>query len=476
MPARPHPALVAAAIGALALFGAGVLWAIEPFSDRGPPVIREGALLTVDREALAEIDLGVVHEELIPEWVVSSGPMQRMHFSRIRRAVGRDRNLGALLDRMELLFEADPVLNATELLGLVRTWNAYLDKAGEPWRLAGEVRVGDGGGQLLLKSYRVIFEGSVQTDEASFDAEIRRRVDRTTLVDAWLGRMHDHTDGMVVLLDQVTAFSLDQIWPMIDPALAGDLDPLAAAFAPAIREEVAAWMSPEEVDALVATASDRFWMNRAADAIHGRHQCGSAFYVARVPWNGMSPRDLATLQQNAARGAGQACPDVTETEALVFAVRSGHLRRTPDVHPALEHLVGLMANAVVVHEARHAADDLALDGQPIACIGCPEGTSHTAALEGSAYAASFAHPSHGALSMYQACALDAEWVPDRAAMVEFLAQRMHGTDEGGCAAGPPPDLAARARALQREIFDNEAPIVVSDFPSSLPVSAAYTSP
>jgi hypothetical protein len=466
------------AVPTLAL-GAGLVWALE--ADPGPPEIREGALLTVDREALAAVDLAAVHEELVPDWVVSSGGMKRMQFGRIRREAGKDRNLGALLDRMEVLFEADPVLNSAELLGLVRTWNAYLATAGEPWRLAGEVQIGDGGGQLLLKSYRVIWdEGEVRVGEAPFAAEIRRRVDRTTLVDAWLGHMHDPNDGVVVLLDRVTSFSLDQLWPMLDPLLEPELDPLSRAFAPSVRAEVAAWLTAEELAALEATAEDRYWMNRAAAAIHGRHQCGSAFYVARVPWNGMSPRDLATIQQTAAMGLDAPCPDVTETEALVFAVRSHHVRRTPNVREALEHLVGLTAHAVAVHEARHAADDLALQGQPIPCVGCPPETTHLAALEGSAYAASFAHPAHGAISMYQACALDPDWVPDRAAMVEFLVRRLNGG--AGCGAGPGSplwtegDRASRAAALQEEVFGRAEPVVVSDFPTSLPVNAEYGAP
>lgn len=470
------PSRAAWALGAVltVILGAGLVWALDEV-DRGPPEIRAGATLVVDREALAAVDLAAVHEELVPDWVVSSGGMKPMQFRRIRREAGKDPNLGALLDRMEVLFEADPVLNATELLGLVRTWNAYLATAGEPWRLAGEVQVGDGGGQLLLKSYRVIWdEGEVRVGERPFDAEIRRRVDRTTLVDAWLGQMHDPADGLVVLLDRVTAFSLDQLWPMLDPLLEGELDPLARAFAPAVRAEVAAWLSAEELAALQATAEDRYWMNRAAEAIHGRHQCGSAFYVARVPWNGLSPRDLATLQQAAAEGVGDPCPDVTETEALLFAVRSSHVRREPLVRQALEHLVGLTAHAVAVHEARHAADDAALAGQPIPCVGCPAETTHLAALEGSAYAASFAHPDHGAVSMYQACALDPAWVPDRAAMVAFLVRRMN--DGRGCAAGPPAARAGRADALQVEIFGRSDPIVVSDFPTSLPVSAEYGAP
>lgn len=443
----------------------GIGAAVAPMAWRSrPPVITNGAQLTIDRDALSHIDLQLVHEELIPDWVVSSGGMKRMHFERMLREVTPDENLTALLARIRVLFEADPVLHATELLSLVRVWNQYLTKADQPWRLAGEVRVGDQGGVFYLKAYRVISEGStVRVGEQSFAAEIRRRVDATTLVDGWLGSMHDHNDGIVILLDSVKQFALDQVWVMLDPYLDEQLDPMAKTFAPAVRREVESELGAELFAALQHTAEDRYWMNRAVDAIHARHACGSAFVVARVPWNGMSPRDIATLQLHAATPS--ACPDVTETEALLFAVRSQHVRAEPRIQEAVERLLGVVAGAVLVHEARHAADDRALMGQSVSCMGCPDDTSHVVALEGSAYAASFAHPRTAALSMYQACALDAAQVPDRVAMVHFIADRII---EGGCAKAPPEDLADRASEIERRVFGRSERIEIIDFPVSLP--------
>jgi hypothetical protein len=176
---------------------------------------------------------------------------------------------------------------------------------------------------------------------------------------------------------------------------------------------------------------------------------------------------VATLQIAASGAESSACPDVTEAEWQLFAARSAHLRGIPGLREALEHLVGFVAGAVVVHEARHAADDAVLAGQGISCVGCPEGTSHRSALEGSAYLASFADPVHGALAMYQACALDPEWVPDRVAMVSWLAERLGG----GCEGGSPVDRAARAAALEGEIFGRSEPVEVVDFPTSLPVGS-----
>lgn len=435
-----------------------------------PPAVHDGALLVLDREALARVDLRLVHEELVPGWVVASGGVKGLHFDRLRREAGKDPNLGALLDRIEVLVAADPVLNAQELLAIVRAWNEYLAKAGEPWRLSGEVQVDGRGGRWVMKCYRVLFDaGKVAVGERAYRAEVRRRVDDISQPDVWLGHMHDHTDGVVVLLDRITAFTLDKVWPMLDPVLEAELDPLSRAFAPAVRAEVAAALSSDHVAALAATAEDRMWLLRAAESVHARHQCGSAFVVARVPWNGLSSRDLATLQLHVSEGAP--CPDVTEHEVLVFSARSWHLRQTEGLREGLEELVGFVAGSVVVHEARHAADDDALAGQRIPCIGCPPETSHVGALEGSAYLASFADPQHGQLALYQACGLDPELVPERAAMVRFLAERL-----GGSCEAPPGDLAARARDLEVAIFGRTEPIALADFPAALPVSSEYPQP
>lgn len=434
-----------------------------------PPEIRDGAILVVDREALASVDLALIHEEIVADWVVARGGIKELHWEHLHREASQDPNLGALLDRMAVLIEADPVLNAEELLALIRAWNVYLEKAGEPWRLSGEVSLGAEGGTLRLKSYRVLLDdGLVRVGEAMFPVSVRRRVDNTTQIDAWLGHVHSHDEGVVLLLDRLTSFALDRVWPMLDPVLDEAHDPLQRTFAPAVRAEVARILSPEQLRALEATAEDRLWLIRAAESVHARHRCGSQFLVSRVPWDGLSPRDLATLQLHAARGGDEPCPDVTQREALVFATRSHHVRRQPGVEEALQRLVGWVASAVAVHEARHAADVAQGARSGLSCLGCPDELTHTGVLEGSAYLASFAHPGSAALSLFQACGLDEALVPDRAAMVAFLAERLV---PGGCAATPDPGLPERARALEHEIFRRSESIEIVELPEALPVSS-----
>lgn len=460
----------ATVLAAAVLTGCALLAAAAWLAPGPPevPEIRAGAVLTLDRPGLAQVDLAAVHERLIPEWILATGGVEDLQFDRLRREAGRDRNLGALLDRMALLAEADPVLNARELLGLVETWNAYLSAAGEPWRLAGEIRVGGEGAQWRLKSYRIVLDdASAEVAGRSYRVEIRRRVDETTLVDTWLGHVHDHQDGVVVLLDAILSLSLDRVWPLLDPALDAELDPVMAGRATALRAEVARALPAPAVEALAATAEDRFWMLRAADAVHARHQCGSQFLIAKVPWNGMEARDLATLQLHADTAGTHPCPDVTGTEALLFAARSYHLRATSGLKDALERLVAWAAAAVAVHEARHAADVERLGGQPIPCLGCPEGTTPVVALEGSAYLASFASPDHGAVSWLQACGLDPAALPERTAIIRFLADRL---TPGGCEGTPPADLAARARELEQAVFLRTEPVTLSGWPATLPVA------
>ena len=431
------------------------------------PRIEEGATLVVDRQAVARIDLGLVHRELVPAWVVARGGIKHAHWDRLRREAGQDANLGALLDRMAQLIEAGPVLNASELLGLVRTWNHYLAAAGEPWRLGGEITMGPDGGTLRLKSYEVLFEGAeVRVGAQVVPASVRHRVDQTTQVDGWLGHVHSADEGVVLLLDQVIGFALDRVWPMLDPALDAELTPIQRAFAPRVRLEVATALGPGAMEVLAATAADRWWLLRTIESVHARHACGSQFVVSRMPWNGLSPRDLATLQLHATAGAGEACPDVTEHEALAFATRSHRLRTAGELDGALQRLVAWVAGAVAVHEARHAADVANHGRHGLPCPGCAPATTRVGVLEGSAYIASFAHDGIGALALYQACGLEPAQVPERAAIVAELVERL---GMAGCTEPPPLDLARRAAAVEQALYGRSEPVALAAFPDRLPI-------
>jgi hypothetical protein len=446
---------------------AAIHWRSQP---PRPVEVAPGELLVVDREALALVDLERVHSELVPSWVVARGGMRPNHFTQLRREAGRDPNLGAILDRMALLADADAVLNARELLGLVSTWNAYLDKAGQPWRMEGEILVNRGGGDdlLALRTYKVIHDGHTRVGDRDYRTLVQRRADGTTLVEPYLGHMRSWERGVILLHDRIKDYALDEIWPLLDPASTPD-DPVAAAFAEPLRQAVRESLGSVVADRLESTAPARAAMIEAVASVHARHRCGSQFLVSRLPWNGFDTTDVTKLQIHAAAAADQPCPDVTPAEAETLVASSRQLQQTPALRDATERLVAWVAGAVAVHEARHAADDARLDAEGLfACSGCPSDLGRVEALEASAYLASFAAPHLGVMSMYQACALDPDRLPDRAAAVAFLAERLGTT----CDQGPPPDLVERARGVEIELFGRLTPVDLRDFPVSLPVADA----
>lgn len=443
------------------------VWLTAGWRAPSPIVVEDGATLVVDRQALADVDLRLVHTTLVPDWVVARGGVKQSHWHRLRREAGRDANLGALLDRMDHLIQEGPVHHANELFALLTAWNDYLEKAGQPWRVTGEIVRADGGGSLRLKTYEVLYDdGVVSVGGAAYPASVRRRVDATTQLDAWLGHVHSHEEGVVLLLDELSGFALDRVWPMLDPALDSELSALQATFAPAIRREVRRALSPSDVTVLEYTAEDRMWLLRGVRSVHARHECGSRFLVARLPFDGLAPEDLVTLRRHAEGSDREPCPEVTELEALVFATRSHHLRLQDGLQPALERLVAWVARAVAIHEAQHAADveDGYVPGWD--CEGCPSELSRVGSLEASAYLASFATQGSAALSLFQACSLDRARLPERGRVIAFLAERL---GPGGCDAPPPADLADLAQALQRELTGRSEPIRVAAFPSRLPI-------
>ncbi|MEQ1568659.1 MAG: hypothetical protein ABMA64_23675 [Myxococcota bacterium] len=306
------------------------------------------------RAVRRDADLAEIHEQLIPAWSASEGGARVAQLERLR---------GALIDpELEELFDriAAPEAPAPgELRLLVDRWNDTCKRSGHRWRLSGEVS----GGRVTARTYRVVdADDRVSVGGWSFPIEVRRRVDDRTPVDPWLGQVHRGSDGVVVLLDRVEAFTDDTVRPLLDPASDPARGPLERAFAPTVRAQAAAAVGPEP--------------------------------GALVEW---------------------------------------------------------VARSIVVHEGRHGYDRATLGGQRIPCRGCPSDTTHVGALEGVAYLAGFADPSTGALAMLQACAVlrEAQLVPDRASMIRFLTGELA---QGGCDAGPPPDLAARATALSERTF------------------------
>lgn len=433
-----------------------------------PVVLEEGAPLVVDKAALRTIDLAEVHEELVPSWVVARGGMRELQLKTLSKALRADRSLVAIIERIGQLAESDPVLNAAELKALVATWNAYLDAAGEPWRMEGEVVVNLGDDLFALRTYRVIYDGETRVGKHTYRTRLQRRADDTTQVEPYLGHVQSWKEGVLLLHDRIRDYTLDEVWVLLDEDLDVGDDPIRRAFLEPLRAEMRSALGDEVVDRLAVAAAHRRAMLDVVAQVHSRHRCGSQFLISRVPWNGFQPADVARLEVHAAAAAHQECPDVTPEEARVLVTSSRRIREQEGLKDALERLIAWVAGAVVIHEARHAADDdgRAGNGAPLLCLDCPPELKRVGVLEASAYVASFAAPKRGVLSMYQACRLEAERTPVRAEAVAFLMERLGTT----CVDGPPPDPVERGRGVEVELFGRLTPVDLLDFPVGLPAT------
>lgn len=467
MRARPHFAAVLVVLALVAL-GAALAW-VPGGAWRGKIAVGGARAYVprhpVDPDALATIDFERVHAELWPDWVLSASDGHgEAAWQGLVEAVSADPNLVDLLQDVRTL-AWDPAKHADGLLRSAWAWNHYLDQQGVPWKLALGIQLASEGAFLYVKTYQIVVDTHVEVAGEPFRARVVARADRTNVIEQWLGTIRDD-DGALIVLDRMVTFTLDEVWPLLDPALDGDRLPRERAFAPAVRAAVQRALTAAQVEALRATAADRFGLLEAVDAVHGRHACGSRFVIGRLPYDGLQPRDLTTLSRFAAGTAHTPCPDVTAEEASVFRIRSESLQAREDLRDALEALLAWTTAAIAVHEARHAADHRAGGGRAPVCPSCPAGLSPVGVHELSAYLASVAHPEHGPLALYQACGLAPDDVPVRAEVVSWLTRQL----ETGCDAPPPADLSERARALEVELFGRADAITLpEDFPGRLPL-------
>ncbi|MFO0625476.1 MAG: hypothetical protein U0325_07625 [Polyangiales bacterium] len=318
-------------------------------------------------------------------------------------------------------------------LPVLQRWNGALERAGLAIHLDGTVETDARGPLLAVNVYRVVFEGAVMVGSRKVRARLLQRIDRTNLVESWLGVVSGGHDSGRVVLDRVRDVALDLLWPMLDPARRD-------APARALQREVRAALLPEHVDTLTRTAPVRAAALDVAARINARQRCGSPMAMPRVPWRGFAPEGCRVLLDAAVPQGSALCPRVTLPEARTLAEATVTLADTPRLEGALSALVGHLARSVVVHEARHAADR-ALGEPP--CATCPAHLGAAARSELRAYLTSLADPVTGQSALLQAChashdaAHTAAWREARAAV---------GGDP--CAA-PPIDLGARARAALR---------------------------
>lgn len=435
--------------------------------------------------ALDRVDLPRVHAELLPRWLVAQGhraageseEAELAAFAELRAAIAPDANLAALLDELHVLSLPSRLGEAPRrALYLTWAWSHYLDRHGAPFLVLGGVRSQGFGPLLTATIHRVHADVVVAVGEAEHRVRITSRIDGTNLREAYLGAA-GHDDAVVVV-DRLRDFTLDEVWPLLDPWL--ELrSPVQRNFAAAIRAEVVARLPPVGLQRLQNTAAARASILDVVRGIEARRRdCDSGLRIDHVPWDGLAPARLARLAELAERHAERGCPGITKAEVQVLARATEALQADIMLEAALEELVALTAEHVAIHEARHLADAEHADGfdEPLSCAPCSEAMGITARAELSGYLASLAWSPAPALALYQACR---SLGPDQGKPLEpgephrealELLQRRIGLV---CAKGPPEGLQALAQHLEQEMLGRSDPIALPEsFPQQLPVGSA----
>lgn len=428
----------------------------------------------VDAAALGRVDFARVHGELLPGYVIAAsyvdspeGLVQLENAAAaLREGVAADRNLDAIVVELHELVRAGPARSADRLQYLSWAWNDYLGRNGVPWRIDASINLERDHGLFYAKCYRVLATVPVTVGDATYQGHLLTRADRLNVVELYLGQASRHEDGALVVVDRVAGFAFDDVWPLLDPALDPRQLPSRRAFAPAVRAEIGAALSPADVAVLTTTALDRAELASLVSVLHARRDCGSRFVIPELPWDGLPETEYERVRRFAVASEGRDCPDITAEEAEQLASLSTRLRTAPGLEPAVEALVAWISRGVLVHEARHVADDDQVGIEnPLPCAPCGDAPVAVRA-ELSAYLASFATDGLAATSLYQACEV-LDGGGSHAAALQLLLPELAPE---ACSAGPPADLTARARDLEMRWLGRSEPIVLSDkLPARVPL-------
>ncbi len=423
--------------------------------------------LPADPGAIDGVDLHRVHAELIPGWFIvlarldPESPRVQEALGALQEGVAGSPQLLAIVSELHTLVAEDPWANSDRIFALTDAWNVHLRALGQPWHLESNVVDMGSGPFFYAKSYRVEADLVVPVEGIDTPLKVLRRVDNTNVRESYLGMVVQGQEQALVMVDRVRELALDELWPLMDPALDPELSAYEAAFATAVRAEVLGGFAPEHQRVLSRTARARFELMSVASAMELRQACGGGLRVLQVPWQGMDASELDGLEQLARRDAHQACPSVTLGEVDRLREATAAVRAEAELEPALESLAAWAARGTAVHELRHVADTRAHGEGRLPCTGCDE-LSVAAVREASAYLASTAWSRARASALYQACS---QTSGAHAAAVDWLGDRL-----GGACEGPPVDLGERAEALEAELFGARGSIVLPPgWPERLPV-------
>lgn len=415
---------------------------------------------------LAAIDFDRVHRELIPRWMIALDTASRANtrywqrradaaFEELAVEVSPDPNIGALLLSSHRALRDDPLGRARRLDYWLWAYNRYLDQRDIPWRIEASLSLGrDERPVFRTFSYEILNDA-----ESPDGARLRliRRADQTNLVEGWMGRTNGPEEGSLILMRRVLHFTVRHVWPALHAALDERRPERERSWVPWVRREVQAALDPESFRLLSETAVDQQALIEVAAAIEARRSCGSRFRIYSLPYNGLTRRSVHALEAAVARSQGETeCPEVTLDEAARIIGASERLGSTDGLEDAVERLAMVMANAIAVHELRHAVDG---EGE-IECPGCPEGLDGLARAEVSAYLAAFAHEDYGYLSLFQACS-NARGQNIQSAAREAVIEAILPY---GCEGPTLWGLQTLAREIEVELFGDREPVELPSLP------------
>ncbi|MGM0559260.1 MAG: hypothetical protein ACQEVA_22950, partial [Myxococcota bacterium] len=427
----------------------------------------------VSKQELESIDFELVHEKLFPRWLSAHSydppgkPSERTleRYKKLEEAVSADPNLSAILEELAAIVHSEDLGDRSDrALYLSWAWSNYLDRNGQPWFVDGGVLFRRKGPMFYGKFYYQLHGIDVRVDGESYRGRLLRRADMTNVRENYLGSASTAEEGAMVVLDRVSDFVADEIWTMLDPAADEQLNPLQKAFAPAIRAEAAETIPAAQLAVLRETASERLALLQVVEAVNDRRDC-SDFRITYRPELGYPARQIDRLEARAMADQGKDCPRVTMQEYDTLNVASAKFQTIDGMEEALGALTAWVTRGVMVHEAKHVADDVRFDAldEPLECDGCPQNMGTSSRAEMSAYLSSFGYGAARTVNLFQACQV----YPDARGAHGFALQHILEplVVDGECENGPRDDFRKRVIEMESKLLGRTD---VIELPESYP--------
>jgi hypothetical protein len=414
----------------------------------------------VSQETLDSIDLERVHEELFPRWLSAHSydspgePSKRTlsRFEKLQKAVSADQNLTAILAELASIVHAKDLADRTDrALYLSWAWSNYLDRNDQPWFVDGGVLFRRQGPMFYGKFYRQLHGVDVRVAGESYRGRLLRRADMTNVRENYLGSASTSEEGAMVVLDRVSDFVADEIWTMLAPKADARLSRLQRAFAPAIRAEAAETIPAEQLAVLRDTATDRLELLRAVEAVNARNEC-SDFRITYRPELGYPARQIDRLEARAIADQGEECPRVTMDEYDTINRASARFQSVDGMEEALGALTAWVTRGVMVHEAKHVADDVRFDAleEPLECNGCPQDMATNSRAEMSAYLSSFGYGAARTVNLFQACHIYPDVRGAHGRALDLILDPL--VVDGDCESGPRDDFRKRVIEMESKLL------------------------